>query len=140
MPINPENRALYPPDWAAISRAVREDQGNKCARCLKPHLATVSVAGGGWWFDAEADLWRGPDHQCTQEDPEPDGKRGAYRVIKVVLTCAHVHDPNPANVSRENLQSLCQFCHNVLDMPMRQRNAALTRRAKIARIQPALEI
>ena len=52
------------------------------------------------------------------------------RVARIVLTIAHVHDPDPANCADENLQALCQRCHNQLDAPMRARNAAATRKAR----------
>lgn len=33
MPIRPENKARYPKDWPAISRAIRDRAGNKCEEC-----------------------------------------------------------------------------------------------------------
>ena len=54
-----------------------------------------------------------------------------HRRIVIVLTIAHIHDPNPQNVSMDNLAALCQRCHNKLDMPMRMQNAKRTRREKI---------
>ncbi len=33
MPIRPEMRALYPRDWPAISRRIRERAGNRCEEC-----------------------------------------------------------------------------------------------------------
>ncbi len=48
----------------------------------------------------------------------------------VVLTVAHLHDPDPMNCSDDNLAALCQRCHNRLDMPMRQRHASETRRQR----------
>lgn len=33
MPIRPENKARYPKDWPAISRATRDRAGNKCEDC-----------------------------------------------------------------------------------------------------------
>lgn len=33
MPIRPENKARYPKDWPAISRAIRDRAGNKCEDC-----------------------------------------------------------------------------------------------------------
>lgn len=43
---------------------------------------------------------------------------------KVVLTVAHINDPDPANVDEENLAALCQKCHNAYDAPMRAKNRA----------------
>lgn len=36
---------------------------------------------------------------------------------KVVLTIAHVHDPDPENCDPENLAALCQKCHLGHDRP-----------------------
>lgn len=34
MPIKPENRDKYPPDWDKISLRIRTERGNKCEQCL----------------------------------------------------------------------------------------------------------
>lgn len=49
---------------------------------------------------------------------------------RIVLTVAHHPDPDPMNCADENLQALCQRCHNRLDGPMRRQHAAETRRRK----------
>lgn len=41
------------------------------------------------------------------------------KIIKIVLTVAHVHDHNPENCDDENLAHLCQRCHNRHDATMR---------------------
>lgn len=47
MPIRPENKARYPKDWPAISRRIREREGNRCKWCPaengKPHPITGSI-------------------------------------------------------------------------------------------------
>lgn len=58
---------------------------------------------------------------------------------KVVLTVAHLDDPDPSNVADSNLAALCQRCHNRHDAPMRARNAAATRETKRLKAQPRLE-
>jgi hypothetical protein len=44
MPIRPSQRALYPPDWKAISARIREREGNRCKWCgaenYQPHPRT----------------------------------------------------------------------------------------------------
>lgn len=47
MPIKPENRALYPPNWKEISKHIRfERAGNRCEVCdcenYQPHPITGS--------------------------------------------------------------------------------------------------
>ena len=49
----------------------------------------------------------------------------------VVLTIAHVHDPEPMNVKRSNLAAWCQRCHNGHDSALRRRNARKTKIRKI---------
>lgn len=46
MPIRPENKARYPKDWPAISRAIRERANHRCEQCgaenYQPHPVTGS--------------------------------------------------------------------------------------------------
>ena len=51
------------------------------------------------------------------------------KIIRIVLTVAHVHDPDPANCADDNLAHWCQRCHNRHDQPMRLINAARSRKA-----------
>ena len=53
------------------------------------------------------------------------------KLARIVLTIAHLHDPDPGNCADDNLQAMCQRCHNQHDAPMRARNAAATRRARL---------
>ncbi len=94
MPIRPENRKRYPPDWPAISRARRAQAGNRCE-------------GSPAWPDCRAA--NGMPHPVT-------GSR-------VVLTVAHL-DHRPENVDPANLRAWCQRCHNTYDAPHRSRNRA----------------
>ena len=48
----------------------------------------------------------------------------------VVLTVAHLQDPDPMNCDESNLGALCQKCHNTLDAPMRVQHARATRTRK----------
>ena len=52
----------------------------------------------------------------------------AVSISLIVLTIAHVDDPNPMNCDPLNLAALCQRCHNRHDAEMRRRNAAKTKR------------
>lgn len=138
MPVKPENRALYPADWDAISRAAKERAG---WRCQAPGCTCQQYAVGYW----EGDAWRRLGHvghelpdaykqarqyaaeaqvDLTGDDPEPDP-----RVIVVVLTTAHL-DHNPANVADENLASYCQRHHLAYDQQHHIESAYMTRMAK----------
>lgn len=94
MPIRPENRARYPADWPAISRAVRAAAGNRCE-------------GSPAYPD------------CRARNGQPHPVTGA----RVVLTVAHL-DHRPENVDRANLRAWCQRCHNTYDAPHRRRTRA----------------
>lgn len=45
MPITPENKARYPKDWPAISKRIRERDGNKCKLCGVPNGETHPETG-----------------------------------------------------------------------------------------------
>lgn len=81
MPISPENRKRYPPDWKQISQRVREEAGQMC--------------------EGSPDY---PDCRAVNGEPHPvTGSR-------VVLTVAHL-DHQPENCERDNLRAWCQRCH-----------------------------
>lgn len=102
MPISPERRALYPPDWKAISLEVREHAGWRCE-------------GSPAYPD------------CRAENRRPHPVTGS----QVVLTVAHL-DHEPGNVDRSNLRAWCQRCHLTYDARLHAQNAARTRQARRA--------
>jgi hypothetical protein len=48
---------------------------------------------------------------CQAENLKPHPKTGS----KVVLTVAHLENPDPHDCRPENLAALCQLCHNRYD-------------------------
>lgn len=92
MPIRPENRRLYPPDWPAISRAVKRRAAWRCQ-------------GSPAYPDCRA----------------PHGQPHPVTGSQVVLTTAHL-DHNPANCADDNLRAWCQRCHLTYDAPHHARN------------------
>lgn len=116
----PVNINKYPKNWSTeIRPAVLARDNNRCAFCGVTNYA-VKVDGqvlyqGGSYADARE--WS--KKQTTD-----------LNVSVVVLTIAHLHDPDPKNCSMDNLAALCQKCHNQHDRPMRLKNAAETRRKK----------
>lgn len=87
------------------------------------------------WLSIRAAILKRADNRCERCFVQNYVKRLNTRTMKwakVVLTIAHIHDPDPANCSEENLQALCQRCHNQHDAPMRAKNAADTRRRRKA--------
>lgn len=98
MPIRPENRARYPADWPAISRAARERAGWRCE--------------GSPAF---------PDCRAVNGEPHPvTGSR-------VVLTVGHL-DHQPEHCDPSNLRAWCQRCHLVYDADHHAQTRARTRR------------
>lgn len=112
----PFNRALYPKDWNQIRARILERDGNKCKFCGVPngvHRHNEEILYTELSFDND----RADEIMATT---------GRYPA-KIVLTIAHLEDPDPMNCADENLAALCQRCHNRLDVPMRQSNARKTR-------------
>ena len=133
MPIKPENKASYPADWPAIRERILERAGNRCEQCRVPNRTRIARGQGdyaGTYMDADANVYSAEDGrhlgQCRMSDYD------VARMVDIVLTIAHLHDPDPSNCDEANLAALCQRCHNRLDAPMRAVNARATRRARKA--------
>ena len=130
----PWDRSKYPPDWPEIRARILERAGNRCEweGCGVPNGCTGARDVNGNWHCEEA------IHCLNCQDGEALFDGEFPRLITIVLTVAHVKDPDPMNVSDDNLMALCQLHHNRLDAPMRQRHAAETRRRKHLVLQPEL--
>lgn len=128
MPIRPENKGLYPPDWKQISARVRFVRaGYLCecrGECGRDHINDdVDTAWQGWLRKENAEPERG---RCTAVHGKAHPRTGS----KVVLTTAHMnHDPT--DCADENLRAYCNGCHLSYDGPhhaetrRRSREAAL---------------
>ena len=103
MPIRPENRKRYPPDWNDISLAIREAAGWRCEECGQPdkRIQPKVLTGDYATYLGGRAMVRKPN-TC-------------------VLTVAHL-DHTPENCERDNLRALCQKCHNRYDAPERAAN------------------
>jgi len=120
MPIKPENLARYPADWkTVVVPRIRARSGNRCEQCSVPNGAVGYREDNGSFVMLHA--------AGTVGDWE--GHHTGYKLIKIVLTVAHQHDPDPANCADDNLAHLCQRCHNIHDAPMRAQHARMSRRA-----------
>lgn len=101
MPIRPEQRHLYPPDWPELARELKAAAGWRCAcegECGRDHGGRCGEVHG------QAATWRA-QRQLV-----------AGRVPRVVLTVAHL-DHRPDNCDPRNLRVLCQDCHLRHDRP-----------------------
>lgn len=122
MPIKPENKARYPKNWPEIRERIRARSGDKCEWCGVLNGAVGYREADGHFVMAGRDP---EDAGAALDLMEADG----FKIIKIVLTVAHIHDHNPENCDDNNLAHLCQRCHNKHDAPMRRLNAAKTRKS-----------
>ena len=130
MPINPNLRPLYPPDWRELAARIKfERAGGRCERCGRPHGARVLVVGEGGWLDPETGERyddRGRSLGWCRPSDWPAG-----RLVKTILTCAHL-DQNPAHNDPANLAALCPRCHLRHDRRQHVQSAYRNRRQRRA--------
>lgn len=149
MPIKPENRALYPKDWPAISLAARERAG---WRCQHPGCSARQYSVGCWHRPGGGD-WKWLGHWGQNDNPRTyadarqvaaeesftrfgDGPvpAGEQPIIVIVLTVAHLnHDPTDCRP--ENLAAMCQRHHLAYDHDHHRANAQATRRTKAGTLE-----
>jgi hypothetical protein len=130
MPIRPEFRALYPPNWPELSGRIRFERADgRCQGCARPHLAEVRCLPDGRWFDEAARTWRDRRGRPARWPDLIDAAQ--VRLTRVVLAAAHL-DSNPANNRLANLKGLCQRCHMLHDRPFHRAQRWLTYRRRWA--------
>lgn len=128
MPIRPEDRGKYPPDWRAISKRIREERArNRCEQCGAPNGRAIARGSDGTYMLEDGQVF-------DAETGEPRGyARGSeypsVRWVRVVLTVAHL-DHDPTNSADENLRALCQRCHLAHDRGHHVRRTRETRERK----------
>jgi len=122
----PMQRHLYPKNWEAIAKAVKEAADWRCQTCLRPCRRPKEV-----WKDFSARLLKGecPKWFLQTWDDVAHDETGEWisidRPQRFTLTVAHL-DHNPANCDPDNLKALCSGCHLRYDSPMK----AAKKRAK----------
>jgi 5-methylcytosine-specific restriction endonuclease McrA len=133
VPIRPEQRALYPKDWKAISKRIREERaGNRCERCKAPNGKTVvrgEDSDAGTYMLEEGEVHDDETGKYLGRARGPEYQGG--RFVRIVLTVAHL-DHDPTNNADENLKALCQRCHLSHDREQHTANARATRRSRKA--------
>ena len=132
MPIRADQKARYPADWPAISKRIKERDGNACKWCKVPNGALIMRGEG-----TAANTYMMPngdvhDDKTGERMGRARGSEYGGRFVKIVLTVAHIHDHAPENCADENLAALCQKCHLNHDHQHHQANAAATRRSRKA--------
>lgn len=118
-PIRPEQRALYPPDWPAITRRIKEDRAGGRCECL-------GECGSPRHVTSDPTMCGTPVGRCLAFNGEPHPSTGS----RVVLTTAH-RDHDPANCRDENLAAMCQSCHLHYDKEHHAETRSATRRREL---------
>lgn len=114
----PTDMSRYPANWGSeIRPRILARAKGRCERCRAPNGAI-----------GHRDEW-GRFHACYACEWGTGGGCGD-RSIRIVLTVAHIDDPEPTNADEANLAALCQRCHNRHDARMRREHAAETRRRR----------
>lgn len=150
MPIKPENRALYPPNWREISRQIRERAQHRCEDCgLRNYSVGYRDAEGRFhrlsgngpcdcagegleWPSLNPIAYREAREFADHANSENDGKDAeGNRWLVIVLTVAHL-DHDPRNCDPANLKALCQRCHLRYDITHHGETAYQSRRSKKA--------
>lgn len=108
----PCDMSKYPADWPQRRARILLRAGNRCERC---------------GVDNGAIGYREPDGTFRRIDICEQGDTRKY--IRIVLTIAHLVEDGPLDCPDEDMQALCQRCHNVLDTPMRVRHRRERRHA-----------
>lgn len=134
MPIRPENRDRYPPDWPEISARVRMEANGQCEWCGALNGATIrrgKAADGTpvYRYASWSAYMDGLSADTGTLVPESCEDLSDYGdPVRVILTVAHL-DHRPENCERANLVALCQRCHNRYDAPERRKGIAERKRA-----------
>jgi hypothetical protein len=115
MPIRPEMKALYPPEWSLISDYIRFDRAMGRCECTGECRGRYHTA-----YAASTDRIRCPNYH---------GDPNQWTGSKVVLTTAHL-DNDPPNCDPANLLALCQACHLSLDRDLHAATRAANRKKR----------
>ena len=126
MPIRRENQAFYRSKaWKDARARIMERAKCRCEWCGVPDRARgLRLPDGGF------QVLDGMELEVASVEGE--------KIIQIILTTAHIHNPEPADLRDDNLAALCQRCHNRHDRPYRQANAKQTRVLKRLTMQPCL--
>lgn len=124
----PMNRKLYPKNWNAIARKVKDKAFWTCQECQRPCRPPSKTweQFEDWVMEEHPDWW--PDFY------EEVIHRGVlieeFRKNRFTLTVAHLnHDPSDNRP--ENLKALCSVCHLEYDKPKHIETRKERRRKKL---------
>ena len=102
----PINRALYDPNWEAISNRIRFDRaGGRCESCGVAHGAVGARDANGQWRN-QAEIEALAPAALGELYPDLESRQ----LITIYLQTSH-HDRDPSNNGEFNLAAYCQACH-----------------------------
>ena len=118
------NPAEYHPDWAWISRQIKDQAGNCCERCGVANGAYGARDLSGTWHDEYQINNMNYDVGINLFGDEWDGK-----MVRIVLTVHH-ECRDKSCIDPTHLFALCQRCHLNADRDLHMAKAAATRQRK----------
>ena len=121
MPIRPENRHRYGPDWAEFSQHIRFDRAGGQCECEGECGSQIHTT------------WLRLHRHGLEPSPRCPNVNGVHDTnltrARVVLTVAHLcHTPE----CREHVKAMCQGCHLNYDREHHAQTRAATRAATAA--------
>lgn len=124
MPIKPENKHRYPPDWREIRERILERAGHRCENCgVINHAYGFRQADGSFVMTGYNGARAMLEPARSELRPHPQG----VDVLMIVLTIAHL-DHVPEHCGDDNLRAWCQRCHLAYDAEHHAQTAYTTRR------------
>jgi len=109
----PMNRALYPKNWDAIARSIKESANWTCKGCGRPCRRPGESVEDLVERLYNTPKWR--DDLVDMVDGGPLGAIAQFRTGRFVLTVAHLNH-RPEDCRPENLRALCAPCHCRMDI------------------------
>ena len=114
MPIPPELRHFYGPEWRNVIRPrILERAGHQCENCGKPNHAEIRTKTGKgrmFWRPLKSLTWRNEEGWVLTPEELALAINLPTRVIRVVIVPAHLNH-TPGDDRDENLRAMCQWCH-----------------------------
>ena len=143
MPIRPELRKFYGPDWQAAREPMLHKVHGRCQYCDKPNLQMVRTKTGHgrmFWRPLKGSmLWRNEWGWPLTIEELRIANELHPRTIRVVLTRAHLNRV-PGDDRPENIAVLCQWCHLRYDRPVNLQHAKVTRMVHKDAERPLLQL
>ena len=104
MPIRPEMKDKYPPDWSEISKAARLRASEHCEQC------GIANCLYGWRRKSGEFVPVSEEIRTVKAVAEVLAEFTSKALTRIVLTVHHL-DEDPTNNQHGNLVALCQRCH-----------------------------